>query len=126
MPTFNRSGAVGSGFAPRVYLYSCLLCAIAIILESMLSKKQNDKKISTNPLVVKVIVTGIIYAITINFLGYFISTLITIMILMQFLGAQKWRQITSISIGFLIVVYVVFVVLLSVPVPKAAFLGGVI
>jgi ABC-type Fe3+-siderophore transport system permease subunit len=126
MPSFNRSGAVGPGFAPRIYLYGGILSAVAIISRALYSKKQKDKAIHTNNLVIAVMIICAVYSAAINFLGYNISTFAALIVLMRILGVKRWPQIIGVTIGFLIVIYLVFVVFLSIPIPTANFLGGVI
>lgn len=126
MSSFTRLGAVGPGFVPKLLLYCGIICAIFVILESLFFKKQQNKVVTTNIMVCKVVLLAIVYVLLINTLGYFISTFFALSTLMYMLGVKNKLQIIGVSLGFLVVVYVIFVVFLSIPLPKPPFLGGVI
>lgn len=122
MASFTKTGAVGPGFIPRLYIYMGIVCAGCIILTALLRKKTDDKDVSTNSLVLKMAVIGLLNCIALPYLGYFISTLLMLMASMRVLGKTKWVKSLIISAGYLIVVYFVFVKLLLVPIPTS-FLG---
>ncbi|CAK7030781.1 tripartite tricarboxylate transporter TctB family protein [Fusobacterium varium] len=106
--------------------YPMFVCILLIILTIMLGvksftvQKKYEEKLFANlqlkQFLFVIIVSGI-YIFLIELLGFFVTTLIYLIVVMIGLKANvKLSAITS--IGFCILIYLVFVVFLKVPVPS--------
>ncbi len=117
MVSFNAQSIPGPGFAPKLYLGIGFIAATVVILNAIRSK-ENYGKVTTNSLVFKIALLAIFYIILIPVLGYLISTFITLLVVYKVLGINNWKLILSVSGGFLVVIYLIFVKFLSVPIPQ--------
>jgi len=54
--------------------------------------------------------------------GYFIATLVFMILLMRYFRMKSWRQILLISTGFIFIIYIMFVKQLNVPVLNFGYL----
>jgi putative tricarboxylic transport membrane protein len=67
------------------------------------------------PLLLKLIGSCLLYALVLGTLGFLIATTLFLMLGMYLMGRRKWATLASVSIGFSIVTYTVFVYVLGVP-----------
>ncbi len=59
----------------------------------------------------------VLYAVLMNFTGYFVSTAIFLPLGMFFLGQRNWKAILGVTVGLELFVYVLFVVQLQLRMP---------
>ena len=124
MPNFTNRGTVGAGFMPRVYLYLGITCAALIALTQ--SIKKEDRQVTSNLLVLKTSILFVAYALLLGYSGFIIGTFILMVIMMKLLGVKNWLLNIMVAGGFVAFVYYVFVKILSIPIIKSPFFGGVI
>ena len=60
----------------------------------------------------------IFYALVVDVIGFLLTTLIFLIIWMWIIERLPWRTIISISIGTTIALYLIFTLLLEVPLPQ--------
>ena len=75
------------------------------------------------PFVTFIIISGYfaLFALT----GYFIATIIFMIVLMRYFKEKSWRKILMISAGFILIIYAMFVKQLNVPVLNFGYLEQV-
>ena len=120
----------GPVFMPKVIGFLLILCAIGLLVwpqqpeekkdaESVHKKKENQLKM------VITAVSLVIYAVLINFLGFFISTVLFLSFLTWFLSEVKNKKVVILSVtsGLIITttIFIVFEKLLSIILPKGIF-----
>lgn len=103
-----------------LFIFVLLLAFTVILLITTFIKKEEKINIFQGMQFKQfgfVLITAIVYVAMINILGFFTSTLIYLLITLLGLKViPKYAVITS--VGFCIVVYLVFVFFLRVPVPR--------
>lgn len=123
---------LGSSFIPRFAAIFLAILGVAIIIESKIFLKYNKKKkenrmniIPTNIIQNKVFISIIlllIYSLTINFLGYIISTLLFSSLFILYLDDKNRIWIALIlSIVFTSLVYYIFTEMVYVNLPSGIF-----
>lgn len=70
-----------------------------------------------------ILFAGLLYMIGFAWIGFFTSTLIVVPVLAAVLGYRNWKVLVVTTIGFVILLYGVFRLLLSVPLPPEAILA---
>lgn len=74
------------------------------------------------PLLVFLFVVG--YTVLFKVLGFFAATPVFLIALFRYLDAGSWKRILMITLGYTVVIYVVFAVFLGVPLHRIGLLGG--
>nr|WP_249219206.1 tripartite tricarboxylate transporter TctB family protein [Loktanella sp. SALINAS62] len=67
-----------------------------------------------------IVLTGILYLLGFAWIGFFTSTIIVVPFLAAALGYRNWNVLVFTTLGFVILLYGVFRLLLSVPLPREA------
>lgn len=95
-----------------------LLCAVYLLAEILIKKKQVVKLEGVNLTMVGVtILTLIVYVLLLKKIGYIIDTLLLCAFIMRSLGYKKYGIIAICSVVTILAVFVIFKVLLAVPLP---------
>lgn len=103
-------------------LLDVLLAVLAVLIinqglqKSKVPADQQKKLLVWEDFKVPLITWGIValYVALFYVAGYFIATAITIPLLMRFMKQTSWKLIFAVDVGFLLVIYFVFVRMLSV------------
>jgi len=107
---------IGPAFFPRVL--GVLLIVFAILL-AWQAKSKNDQTqvvfINRNLMIVFGLVAA--FAVAFNFLGFIITSVVLLTVLMRLMGAESWKKAILVSIITTIVIYGVFHTFLNVPLP---------
>lgn len=74
------------------------------------------------PILVFLFVAG--YGILFKILGFFAATPIFLIALFRYLNAGPWKRLITITLGYSVVIYLVFVIFLGVPLHRVGLLGG--
>ena len=124
--SFSKTVAISSELLPRIVLITMILCGVGITVEGIKDRRaerRDDKiKIYWKPIIAMSIVS-LAYACVMPFIGYFISTVIvlfsSIWIFNNFsLNKRKCMTTFVVSCTTSVLIYLVFSVLLRVPVPS--------
>lgn len=70
-----------------------------------------------------IVLAGVLYLLGFAWIGFFTSTLIVVPVLAAALGYRNWTVLIPTTLGFVILLYGVFRLLLSVPLPREAILA---
>lgn len=107
---------IGPAFFPRVL--GVLLIVFAILLAGQAMKKNDQTQvvfINRNLMIVFGLVAA--FAVAFNFLGFIITSVVLLTVLMRLMGAESWKKAILVSIITTIVIYGVFHTFLNVPLP---------
>ncbi len=102
--------------------------SLILLLSSIRENERNSERVVwiESPLhFVETLIGIIVYFVLINWLGFFVSSLLFLIILGWFLGYRKPLKLIASSVGLLLFIYFVFVRFLTVPVPSG-ILGGIL
>jgi len=107
---------------PQSIIIWIAISSVLLILKSwkgaskkILHKSQNEKGIVR---VIAIATLCLVYILMINFLGFFISSFVFLVILMLSFGIRDWKILITIPIIFLLFLYILFEKLLVFPLPK--------
>jgi len=110
---------------PRLMLIVIIFLSILMIIKDKIKKSNNNdvKKMSRQSFLRIFIVTCIIflYVNSINLLGFYISTLIFLIIVLRYIGEKNKLVIFGVPILFLIFLYLTFSLFLHVDIPLGIF-----
>jgi putative tricarboxylic transport membrane protein len=130
---FNSLSLTPAGYQlPRIIITVIILLSIAMFIESyrnykkpvILNKSEEENnsgeeepsKINYKRTIIFILMISV-YVLSIKPLGYFVITPIYVIAAYLYLKAARLRTILAISIGFTAFVYILFVVLLKLPIP---------
>lgn len=110
---------------PRLVNVWIAICGILLILKSwkstekiILDESKDEKGIIR---VVATVIIFLIYIFMIDFLGFFISSFMFIIILMLSLGVRQWIKLISVPIIILLFLYFLIRKVLFFPLPEGIF-----
>ncbi len=110
----------GPGFFPFLLAIVLALFSLALIFQNWAKDKVPlpfwERHSWLRPLLGLVILTA--YAILVNSLGFLISTFLFLLIWMAGIERLNWKTIIMVSIATTVVLYLIFNLLLDVPLPK--------
>lgn len=110
---------------PRFVNVWIAICGILLILKSWKSTEKiilyesKDKKGIIR--VVAIVIIFLIYIFMIDFLGFFISSFVFIIILMLSFGVRQWIKLISVPIIILLFLYFLIKKILFFPLPEGIF-----
>lgn len=110
----------GPGFFPFLLAVVLALFSLALILQNWAKDKIPrpfwEKNSWLRPLLGLVILIS--YAILLNYLGFLIATFLFLIIWMVVIEQLAWKKIFAVSIATTIILFLIFGILLEVPLPK--------
>ncbi|WP_422444925.1 tripartite tricarboxylate transporter TctB family protein [Thermoanaerobacterium sp. DL9XJH110] len=112
----------GPAFFPRILVV--LLFTLALFLMGTTLIKKSGKVLSFNEATKKVgisIFILIIFYLALEMLGFIIATPLFLLILIRLSGGGRLAFDALISVGFTLIIYIVFQILLKVPLPSLNF-----
>ena len=114
-----KSQAMGSeGVFPTMSAAVLLISSIYIMGETIMKKKQVVKLEGVNlPMVGVTLLALVVYVLLLKKIGYILDTFILCAFIMRALGYKKYPIIIVCSLAAVLAVFVIFKVLLSVPLP---------
>lgn len=120
----------GAGVMPLLLdgllaVFSVIILAGGLKKSSLSAQEQGKKFLTVDVLKYPLIAWGMIcvYVLLFYLLGYLVSTGIMLLALMFFLKQRDWKIMIAIDVVWLVIVYVVFINLLSVNVGGFGLLG---
>ena len=120
------AGAPGPAVWPRVVLAMTLLASVYLAVTSLFGGEDEDeRKIITQ----RLLLPGIIMVLTVAYLlamqwAFFASTIVFLFVCMSILRVRSWPVRIGVSLGFPLVVYLVFVRMLHLAFPSLLNLFG--
>lgn len=109
------SSAPGPAYAPKLYIILGIILTIIIIYNSF--KESNIKKFNLDKYFYLYLILIIIYTSIINIIGFYLATTLFLVTVFYILGIRKWQQVSLIIVSFLVFVFVVFDLIIDLPIP---------
>lgn len=116
IPKPINPNVIGPAYVPFVYLTVGILLAFFIIFFEI-KDKYNLSQVTIDLRLFFYIVIAIAYMFAINYIGYYFSTFILIVLLYFLLGIRKWYLFIAIPLGYNLFVYLIFEKIVSLPIP---------
>jgi hypothetical protein len=108
-------------FFPRLVTIFILIPSILLVLTRRGGPRETPQRFRDLKGIHKALATAglfILYISFIDFIGYFTSSFVAIMVFMLFFGSRSWKGIIFIPATILFFIYIVIVKILSFPLPK--------
>ncbi len=116
---------LGADFVPRLWAGLLILLSLFMIAQSFFMPTYGDlmEQLTKKSLIVTVItfLALVLYAIAMNWLGYFISTVLFLAALLVLYGERKILLIGGVSLAVTLCLFWVFQEFLGVPLPNGVF-----
>ena len=108
----------GAAMLPRGLLILLALCAVGLLVRSIMGKGGNESLgIKNYGRLLMGTSLLVLYILGINAIGYYIASSLFVILVTLLLGYRKWHYIAIAAIGFSVAVYVVFEYALKIPMP---------
>jgi hypothetical protein len=117
----------GAAIFPKMLLVGLIILAIIIIWGGIKKSKDNNVSESSNkkfPLVVYICI--IAYSLLFWLCGYFIASILFLIILMRYVQIKSWKKIISMTLVYLVIVYLMFAWQFKVPIDNFGYIGSLI
>lgn len=109
--------APGPGLWP--FLISVVLTVLSVLLALTGRHGIDTEKFSRSSLTVAIAVaTLVLLALALPVIGFEIPSLLLTFVWLRFLGKESWRSSIVISLGTVVAFYVLFVLVLKIPLPR--------
>jgi len=120
--SFRKSGPVSAALLPRLWIYSILLSSIYLLYRIFSGIEKSDPVQGSFHKPIPYILVCFAYAAVMPYLGFFLASLVFLIIGIVLLNYRKWTVIIAISIGWILFNYFLFYKLLFVPFPEGVIL----
>lgn len=105
---------------PQILFCAAIALSLAAFVQSLLRQKKTPKEGAGFQHYVSVAVVFLMiafYAAGVMFFGFAVPTVLFLIAMMYYFGERRWLMMGVISVLFMLILYGVFVQLLSVPLP---------
>ena len=118
-PAGKLATAVGPASIPRLWIYGLWLFSLWLMVNTIKHPGKKQKAETSNVSIpLRLIILMILYIVIIQYLGYYVSTLLFLIIGAYLLNYRKHLLIIGIALSYIVFSYVVFYNILQVPLPK--------
>jgi putative tricarboxylic transport membrane protein len=114
---------IGPGAFPMVLGVVLAVCGVAILLASLPACRAPEAQRSRWPVLIAILALLIVYAVTLDSVGFVPGTAAFVIGSLLLLGVRKPFELASASVGISISVYIIFSLLLDVKLPTGHLLG---
>lgn len=113
---------VGAAYFPKMLSFIIIGLSILLFSQSLREPKDEQSNSQSESINWKKTTLGILgtiaYTCVFNYIGFYLSTILFLFAMMWVLGYKKIILATILSIGITLFIYVVFELLLQVPIPQ--------
>ena len=114
---FGTLSAPDAGFFPRLLSFLLLLCGAAVTALALLTSPQQVEFGGRTWHVAIATALLIVYAITVQQIGYLVATMIVVVVLMRWLSRMAWKRTLAIAVPSVFLSWLAFSKL-GVPLPS--------
>jgi len=109
--------APGPGLWP--FVVSVLVTVLSVVLALVGRRGTDTEKFSRSSVLTAIaVLTLVLFALVLPLIGFEIPSLLLTFVWLRFLGKESWVSSVAISVGTVAVFYLLFVVLLQIPLPR--------
>ena len=120
------TGPVGAWTIPRVWFFALIPVSILTLIQIVRGKDDPDPKWGNVRLVAIILATLIITSGVIPYIGYYISSVIFIVITMWMLGSRSKIELIAVPVGWVLFSYFIFAELLGVRLPIGSIIYSIL
>ena len=117
----KRGGGVGPSVVPVLWILGISGLSIVLLIRALTGGEEKDPPWGKVGKVAVFFGMTVLYLVLMQYLGYYVMTLLYVVVSMYYLGYRKWRVMVSVAVVWAVVAYFAFYRLLYVPLP-----GGVL
>lgn len=114
----DKGDTVGPGVVPGLWIVGILGLSVFILIRGILGYEEEDPPWGRTGKVAVFIAMTILYLIIMQFIGYYLATVLFLFSGMYYLAYREWKVIISLSAGWILFSYFAFYRLLYVPLPR--------
>jgi len=114
----DKGDEVGPGVVPGLWLISILIFSTLLLFRVFMGNEEKDPPRGHLGKVAVFVVMTILYIVVMQFIGYYLTTVIYLILGMYYLSYRNWIVMISIAGGWIVFSYFAFYRLLYVPLPK--------
>jgi putative tricarboxylic transport membrane protein len=119
--TITESFPYEAARVPRLTLGGIILLSFAQLVKTCKNKSERTLSFDFSR-ILRIILSSLAYAVLINIIGYYAATVLYIFSVMIIFGIRKKILLAAIPIGFVVIIYMVFVNIISIRVPLPFFM----
>ena len=116
---------VGPGVVPLLWIIGIFAFSIILLVKAMLGHEEKDPEWGHIKVVITYFVFVVLYLILMQYIGYFIATILFLIGGMYYLTYRNWKVMISLTAGWLVFSYLAFYKLLYVPLPKGKLISWI-
>ncbi|WOV88094.1 tripartite tricarboxylate transporter TctB family protein [Sporosarcina oncorhynchi] len=113
----TKSTDTGAAFMPRIYCGLLIVFGLILFIQGLLDKNKVERIDRTIGYALISMAIVLAYVLTMPYIGFYISTALTIFGLLLFSKVRKVSTLVSVPLGAILFVYIVFGILLKVSIP---------
>ena len=115
-----REGPESGYFPMRIGVIICIAAAIVVARRAFAKPRDEEMFVTMDRLkpVLLLLAPTILYVLAIQFIGIYVASAVFIGAFMRFMGRYSWLKIVLVSVGFAVVLFWLFEVQFTVPLPK--------
>ena len=113
----KRGTGVGAGVVPLLWIIGIFAFSLLLFIQAVLRKEDKDPQWGRIDVVLIYFGSTIVYLILMQYIGYFLSTILFLIGGMYYLTYRNWKVMISLTAGWLLFSYFAFYKLLYVPLP---------
>ena len=114
----DKGDEVGPGVVPMLWIVGIILLSVFLFIRSIMNLEEKDPPWGQWRKVAVFIAMTILYLIIMQYIGYYVSTVLFLSLGMIYLGYRNWKVVVPVSAGWILFSYFMFYRLLFVPLPR--------
>jgi len=115
---FPHKGEVGPGVVPGLWITGILGFAILLLVRGITGREDEDPEWGRVSKVFVFIAMTILYLFVMQIVGYYLATIIYLILGMYYLAYRDWKVMITLTAGWVLFSYFAFYRLLYVPLPR--------
>lgn len=121
----KKDAGVGPGVVPLLWIIGIFAFSLLLLIQALLGYEEKDPGWGHLNVVIPYFIFTILYLFLMQFIGYFIATILFLMGGMYFLNYRNWKVMISLTAGWLLFSYFAFYRLLYVPLPEGKLISWI-
>ena len=121
----GSANTVGPEVVPLLWIIGIFAFSIILLVKALLGHEEKDPEWGNIKVTITYILFTILYLIIMQYLGYYISTVLFLIGGMYYLTYRNWKVMISLTAGWLVFSYLAFYKLLYVPLPQGKLISWI-
>jgi len=118
-------GEVGPRVVPILWLAGISGLSVLLLIRALTGVEEKDPPWGKVGKVAVFIGLTVLYLVLMQYLGYYLTTVLYVVVSMYYLGYRKWKVMASVAATWVVVAYLAFFRLLYVPLPSGLLIDWI-